>query len=430
MDWLTGIIGAGIGAAGIHLFWKHRYHDFESSLQEASLKKDEDFARDQEQKQALFNSMSEGILALDSEGRVTLINQTLQNWFPFKSLQLGEKLSDTGSESTLKKILSKALKEGKALEQEMEFEDSPSTCQNLSPQNGASVRGDRARRAMARTAGNGANSARPKKLQLQINASAFGPTDAARGVVMVFHDLTRLRELEDTRREFVANVSHELRTPLSLIKGYVETLIDGARNDADLSVKFLNIIDKHTDRLTFLIEDLLTISKLEMGRAFMNLQPESLKELVERVYQDLSGRAEERGTRLELSIAEDLEPQMDADRMEQVFFNLIENAIKYGAKNGSVKVSAEIEDARFVRITVQDDGPGIPEEAIERVFERFYRVDRARSRELGGTGLGLAIVKHIVQSHGGTTWLESALGEGCRFVIKMPLVAPKSGAGR
>ena len=215
-----------------------------------------------------------------------------------------------------------------------------------------------------------------------------------------------------------------------MIKGYVETLIDGARNDADLSVKFLNIIDKHTDRLTFLIEDLLTISKLEMGRAFMNLQPESLKELVERVYQDLSGRAEERGTRLELSIAEDLEPQMDADRMEQVFFNLIENAIKYGAKNGSVKVSAEIEDARFVRITVQDDGPGIPEEAIERVFERFYRVDRARSRELGGTGLGLAIVKHIVQSHGGTTWLESALGEGCRFVIKMPLVAPKSGAGR
>lgn len=400
----------------------------ESSLRREHQIREEDLARDKEQKQALFNSMSEGILALDAEGRVTLINQTLQNWFPFKGLKIGEKLSDACSESKLQRLLIVALKEGKVLEQELEFEEAKSDYQ--SPNQGASVRGDRARRAMSGQNGNGSGSRRANRLQLQINASAFGPAGAAWGVVMVFHDLTRLRELEDTRREFVANVSHELRTPLSLIKGYVETMIDGARNDSELSLKFLNIIDKHTDRLTFLIEDLLTISKLEMGRAFVNIHPEPLRELVDRVCQDLEGRAEERGTRLVIEIDEELEPPMDADRMQQVFFNLIENAIKYGAEKGQVTISAELEGEKSVLIQVTDDGPGIPEESIERVFERFYRVDRARSRELGGTGLGLAIVKHIVQSHGGATWLESEPGNGCRFKIRLPMTAtpnPKNG---
>lgn len=402
----------------------------ESSLRREHQIREDDLARDKEQKQALFNSMSEGILALDSEGRVTLINQTLQNWFPFTGLKIGEKLSDACSESKLQRLLIVALKEGKVLEQELEFEEAKSDYQ--SPNQGASVRGDRARRAMNGQNGNGAASRRAKRLQLQINASAFGPTENAWGVVMVFHDLTRLRELEDTRREFVANVSHELRTPLSLIKGYVETMIDGARNDADLSLKFLNIIDKHTDRLTFLIEDLLTISKLEMGRAFVNIHPEPLRELVDRVCQDLEGRAEERGVSLVIEIDEELEPPMDADRMQQVFFNLIENAIKYGSEKGQVKISAQLENENSVLIQVEDDGPGIPEESIERVFERFYRVDRARSRELGGTGLGLAIVKHIVQSHGGATWLESEPGNGCRFKIRLPMTAapnPKNGPG-
>ncbi len=421
MDWISAVIGAGLGAAALHFYWVKRVRSTETSLRREHQIREEDLARDQEQKQALFNSMSEGILALDSEGQVTLINQTLQNWFPFKNLKIGAKLDDNCSESKLQRLLIVALKEGKALEQELEFEEPDS--ESRSPNQGASVRGDRARRAMNGHQGNGLNGRRAKRLQLQVNASAFGPSEASWGVVMVFHDLTRLRELEDTRREFVANVSHELRTPLSLIKGYVETLLDGANKDSELSVKFLNIIDKHTDRLTFLIEDLLTISKLEMGRAFVNVHPEPLRELVDRVCQDLEGRAEERGVSLVIDIDENLEPPMDADRMQQVFFNLIENAIKYGSENGQVKIAASVEKDEFALIEVQDDGPGIPEESIERVFERFYRVDRARSRELGGTGLGLAIVKHIVQSHGGATWLESELGQGCRFKIRLPMAA-------
>ena len=251
-------------------------------------------------------------------------------------------------------------------------------------------------------------------------ASVLDREGAQHGAILVFHDLTRLKQLENTRQEFVANVSHELRTPLSLIKGFVETLLEGAKDDPDLSTRFLKTIAKHTDRLTYLIEDLLTISRLESGQIVMNLQQVDLREEAGRVLDDLLARAAEKKTTLDNQLPAGLTARADADRLQQVLFNLVENAIKYGKSDGRVSIGGRELPENKVELWVQDDGPGIPAESRERVFERFYRVDRARSRETGGTGLGLAIVKHIVQAHGGEVWVKSDLGAGSTFFLTLP----------
>jgi two-component system phosphate regulon sensor histidine kinase PhoR len=211
-----------------------------------------------------------------------------------------------------------------------------------------------------------------------------------------------------------------LRTPLSLIKGFVETLLEGAKNDAETSTRFLKTIEKHTDRLTYLIEDLLTISRLESGQVIMNLGVVQLHDEVQRVLDDLQGRVQEKGTAVENLVPPQLRGRADSERLQQVLFNLIENAIKYGRPAGHVAVGGEARSDGKVQMWVRDDGPGIPAESRDRVFERFYRVDRARSRESGGTGLGLSIVKHIIQAHGGEVWLKSELGYGTTFFFTLP----------
>jgi two-component system phosphate regulon sensor histidine kinase PhoR len=219
----------------------------------------------------------------------------------------------------------------------------------------------------------------------------------------------------------VANVSHELRTPLSLIKGYTETLLDGAKDDPAVAVKFLQTIDRNAERLKLLIEDLLTISELESGRMRLQLQPVSLPVFVGKLVEDFQPRASARNVRFVNAVPE-LVVSADPNRLGQVFSNLVDNAIKYGRTGGTVNLLARASKDGMVEICVGDDGPGIPEEACERVFERFYRVDKARSREQGGTGLGLSIVKHIVQSHGGRVWVESEPGKGSRFYFSLPAV--------
>jgi two-component system phosphate regulon sensor histidine kinase PhoR len=255
---------------------------------------------------------------------------------------------------------------------------------------------------------------------LEINASAILDRDGTQhGAIIVFHDLTRMRQLENTRQEFVANVSHELRTPLSLIKGFVETLLDGAKSDPELCDRFLRTIEKHTDRLTYLIEDLLTISRLESGQIVMNLHPVELHTEASHVLDDLGSRAQRKNVTLENLVPAGLRAKADTDRLEQVFFNLVENAIKYGRADGHVTIGAQPRLDGKVELWVKDDGPGIPSDSRERVFERFYRVDRARSRETGGTGLGLAIVKHIVSAHGGEVWVKSEVGQGATFFFTL-----------
>ncbi|MEK7674643.1 MAG: ATP-binding protein, partial [Verrucomicrobiota bacterium] len=221
-------------------------------------------------------------------------------------------------------------------------------------------------------------------------------------------------------REFIANVSHELRTPLSLIKGYAETLLSGAKDDPEVTVRFLQKIERHSDRLNSLIEDLLTISKLESGQVSLHWSPVDLREFSSRQVEELQQRAAAKNVTIINTIPPGLRGTADLDRLQQVFFNLLDNAIKYGRTGGRVTLDGRATPDEKVQLCVSDDGPGIPPDAKARVFERFFRVDKARSRDSGGTGLGLSIVKHIVQSHGGEVWVESEPGRGASFFFTLP----------
>jgi two-component system phosphate regulon sensor histidine kinase PhoR len=230
----------------------------------------------------------------------------------------------------------------------------------------------------------------------------------------------KAEEARRIKEEFVANVSHELRTPLSLIAGCVETLIDGAREDPAATDRFLRMIQKHTERLTFLLEDLLTLSQLESGRTLFHFQTVDLHGAVDRLLEDLRLRADAQQVTFRNQAPEAIFVRADSQRLSQVLMNLVDNAIKYGGPEGTIEVGARLADQETVEVWVRDDGPGIPAHALERVFERFYRVDRARSRDQGGTGLGLSIVKHIIQSHGGKVWVASELGKGATFFFTLP----------
>ncbi len=234
------------------------------------------------------------------------------------------------------------------------------------------------------------------------------------------HDLSELRRLEQVRKDFVANVSHELRTPLASVKAFAETLRSGAWKDAANRDEFLQEIEQNADRMTRLVEDLLTISALESGRMPPRFEPLSLLPVAAEAAASLKPLAGKKRIVLRVEPFGDL-PQVRADRgqLKQVLSNLIDNAIKYTPENGTIRLSAAAQ-AGWVTVSVQDNGVGIPPEDQPRVFERFYRVDKARSREEGGTGLGLSIVKHIVEVHGGRVSLESAQGQGSTFRFSLP----------
>ncbi|MDC0265044.1 ATP-binding protein [Verrucomicrobia bacterium] len=238
-------------------------------------------------------------------------------------------------------------------------------------------------------------------------------------VLLIFHDFTRLKELENARRDFVANVSHELRTPLSMIKGFVETMIDHPSMERETLSGFLGKVKKHSDRLAHLIEDLLMVSRLESGQATVNLQSLQLAPEVSRVLDDLQRSADKKKVQLSLAVDPQLHVLADSDLLEQILLNLLENAIKYGSEGGKVSVYAEPDGHDQIRVSISDDGPGIPPESLERIFERFFRVDKARSRAQGGTGLGLSIVKHIAQTLGGRVWVESKMAEGTTFFFTL-----------
>jgi len=234
-------------------------------------------------------------------------------------------------------------------------------------------------------------------------------------LLLFVSDITEEKRVEAIKKDFVANVSHELRTPLASIKGYSETLLDEGLGDSDNSKEFLRIIDKHATRMSRLIDDLLILSRLESQQISVERASLDMGELIGLSIASFSKQALDKGIELTSDVADELPSALgDHDRLEQVLVNLLDNAIKYTPAGGSVKVSAYME-AGAIRIDVRDTGIGIPLKDIPRIFERFYRVDKARSRELGGTGLGLAIVKHIMQGHGGRVWVESEFGKGSLF---------------
>jgi two-component system phosphate regulon sensor histidine kinase PhoR len=242
------------------------------------------------------------------------------------------------------------------------------------------------------------------------------------GALVVLHDVTGIEAAQKSRREFVANVSHELRTPLTSIQGYVETLIEDPNPGSETTREFLGIIQKNASRMNRLTEDLLALASVESPDYKLTLQPARASLLVKDAIDSLGGIVVDSGVKLQSAGAPDALVMADPDAMNQVFGNLIENSLKYAKDGKRIRVGAKLL-ASEVQFTVQDFGPGIASEHLERIFERFYRVDKARSRESGGTGLGLAIVKHIVQAHGGRIWAESELGNGAAFHFTLPLAA-------
>jgi len=240
------------------------------------------------------------------------------------------------------------------------------------------------------------------------------------GAVAVLHDVTEIERAEKTRRDFIANVSHELRTPLTSISGYVETLLEDEMDLPDHAREFMIIIRKNARRVNRLTEDLLALAQVESGEHKPRVQPVRASALVGDAIESLAGMVVESGVALEAGETTEDSVLADVDAMTQVFGNLIENAMKYGASGRRVVVGAQRMD-HAVEFYVQDFGQGMAEEHLARIFERFYRVDKARSRESGGTGLGLAIVKHIVLAHGGVIRVESELGAGAKFLFTLPL---------
>jgi two-component system phosphate regulon sensor histidine kinase PhoR len=388
--WTWLMLAACAALLGGQHWWLRRRHQQElakagSDFAEAARRQErEDEARSQARQQTLFNSMIEGVILLDTDGRVQLVNDSLRKGFGLAGNLRGQTIMEVFRWHELA-ALSERLPGEKIL-----------SGVELDLQRGV-------------------------RRSWQISAALVSDRPGGpQGQLFVFHDVTRLKELESIRKEFVGNVSHELRTPLSLIKGFAQTLLDGALHDPEQAERFLQKIDKHSDRLLFLIEDLLAISRLESGHVALNFQQVNLRDMAQRVVDDLGAPAAARQTSLVNRIPAALSVRADADRLPQVFFNLTENAIKYGKSGGRVLLDARETGGGKVEVLVSDDGPGIPPEALGRIFERFYRVDRARSRESGGTGLGLAIVKHIVQAHGGEAWVKSDLGRGASFHFTLP----------
>ncbi len=370
----------------VHFWWRAKFLRAEGVAQKEIQKlvtaQEQSALQHQMQQEALFNSMAEGLLLLDQEGRIHLANRAFLRLFGIASEIRSRTVMEAFRSHELAELVEKIGAQKQVVGSELKLSG-------------------------------------PPERFLEVNgAGIFSETGDRRGTILVFHDLTRLKQLERNREEFVANVSHELRTPLSLIKGYVETLLEGAKDNPEVAAKFLQTIDRNAERLKLLIEDLLTISELESGRLKLNTQPLALNQVIDKVLADFKTRAELKQARL-LSLVPELRVCADSDRLEQVLANLIDNALKYGRPEGTVSVSARPEGAQ-VEVCVSDDGPGIPPDALERIFERFYRVDKARSREQGGTGLGLSIVKHIIQNHGGRVWATSTVGQGAAFCFTLP----------
>ncbi|MFO7637022.1 MAG: ATP-binding protein [Clostridia bacterium] len=239
-------------------------------------------------------------------------------------------------------------------------------------------------------------------------------------VILILRDITRQQKLEDMRKEFVANVSHELKTPLTSIKSYSETLLSGMVEDQDTLIKFLRVIDSEAERMSNLVRDLLQLSSIDMDQLKLNKNRHVVMDLIQKTIEKVSFEADKKRQRITTDIRFEGKAPMDHDRIQQVLINLLGNAIKYTDEEGTIHVACWQQDDEL-RISVEDNGVGIPEKDLPRVFDRFYRVDKGRSRKMGGTGLGLAIAREIMLAHMGDISIESRLDEGTRVTLTLPL---------
>ncbi len=339
------------------------------------------------EQEALVDSMVQGLITVDRRERVMRINRAAVRMFNLREETLvGRPIQEVLRDPDLHNLVAESLAREGRIRKEMEL-------------------------------------AGPVEQVVAAHASALCDHRNRRiGSILVFQDITRLRQLERMRSEFVANVSHELKTPITSIKGFIETLSEGAAEDPEARARFLGIIAKHSARLESIIEDLLSLSKIEqtgvLPEATLDRVP--VRKILEAAVESVEGQARATGVPLTLDVnPPDLPVKVREDLLVQGVANLAENAIKYGGTGNRVEITARSVNGHVV-ISVTDHGPGIPADHLPRLFERFYRIDRARSREVGGTGLGLSIVKHIAQAHRGEVEVESQLGHGSTFRIRLP----------
>jgi len=249
--------------------------------------------------------------------------------------------------------------------------------------------------------------------------------DETTGVVVICHDITELKRLDQIRSDFVANVSHELRTPLSILRGYIEMLLDNPKTSREELARILAIMERHSKRLGRLVDDLLSLARLESSSASLELNAVGIKDLFDNVIRDWKEKLTAKNLKVNVDLPSDASTlRADETRLQEVLYNLLENAVKYSRENGQIRLQAARHGSELV-LSVTDNGLGISKDDLPRIFERFYRADKARSRELGGTGLGLAIVKHIAQLHGGRVEAESELGKGTTIRVVLPVASPR-----
>ena len=340
--------------------------------------------------EAILASMREGVIATDMEQRVISINPAAARMFGLQVVGVeGRSILEIIRNHTFQALMDRCLSSGEIIESDIVYH-----------QNG----------------------------ERTFNVALTPLVDSVQkrlGGLVVISDVTQLRRLENMRRDFAASVSHEIKTPLTAIKGFVETLVTGEMDDREETRRFLNIIDRHVNRLATIIEDLMQLSRIERDDEIQRIGMEECRIAdVLNTAVNLCGPAiKEKGIAIELACAADLSGRFDATLLEQAAVNLLDNAVKYSPSDSTVLVAAE-RVADEIRIRFQDHGMGIARKHLPRLFERFYRVDKARSRKLGGTGLGLAIVKHIAQAHGGTVTVESELEKGSTFTLHLPVDAP------
>lgn len=352
------------------------------------------------QLEATLGSLKEAVLVVDSHNHILLANKSLQDIFPRATDIIDQRLEVVLHSVALLNYVN-AVRQGTAEpHQEIEFVETDQTC------------------------------------WVEVTGTKIPALDGASGqwALFVLHDVTRQKRLEHMRKEFVANVSHELRTPLAVIKGYVETLVDGhAEMPIDDQARFLGTVQRHTERLNSLLDDLLTLSRLESVNSGLERESVELRAMIISVVEDYRSRPNATEHKIETRLDPEIDQVfVDPLKLTQVLNNLIDNALKYTPAGSRIEVGAEKRaagESAGVEIRVSDNGPGIPEADLPHIFERFYRVEKGRSRERGGTGLGLSIVKHIVALHGGKVEVESELGSGTQFRIWIP-AHPKDWAGR
>jgi two-component system phosphate regulon sensor histidine kinase PhoR len=337
--------------------------------------------------QTILGAVEDGLLVVDARSHIALVNSTFEKLFGLRDPAVGAPLVEAVRHATLDQLVTETLLTGEAMRSEWSLADSRTHSER----------------------------------HIEVNAVPIKRAEhEVTGAVVLFHDITELKRLDQIRRDFVANVSHELRTPLSILRGYIETLLDEPETSGEELRRILLIMERHSKRLRQLVDDLLSLAQLESSHANLKLSIVRVADLFNNVIRDWKEKLAAKNLKVAIDLPEEtLTLRADGTRLEEVLHNLLDNAMKFSHENGQIQLRATRRGSDIV-LSVADNGLGISKEHLPRIFERFYRADKARSRELGGTGLGLAIVKHIAQLHGGRVEAESELGRGTTILVVLP----------